>query len=131
MKTINTVGQISSQVSHRLKAGAVAATSFGAAPAAITTIFAVHGSVTFAMVSALLLPIMIIFIVICPAIWSRKPARRKAALDVIDRLLGRQSKKATGPHLAPTHPRPSKRAGKQVEHRQNQHTRQPAKRQPS
>lgn len=33
--------------------------------------------------------LLIFFLVICPAVWSRSPARQSAALAVLDRLLGR------------------------------------------
>ncbi|MEU5794895.1 hypothetical protein ABZ800_15460 [Streptomyces sp. NPDC047813] len=34
--------------------------------------------------------LLIFFLVICPAVWSKSPARQSAALAVLDRLLGRQ-----------------------------------------
>lgn len=33
--------------------------------------------------------LLLLVVVVGPAIWSRKPLRRAAALDVLDRLLGR------------------------------------------
>lgn len=35
--------------------------------------------------------LLIFFLVICPAVWSKSPDRQSAALAVLDRLLGRPS----------------------------------------
>jgi hypothetical protein len=49
-----------------------------------------------AAVDPLILPIsgvalLIIVLVVWPAVWSRKKARREAALEVLDRIFGRKS----------------------------------------
>lgn len=86
---LNTVSNAPSRTSRLPKAAKLAATGTSAAPATVSAALAIHGSIALAITSAFLLPILIIVLVICPAIWSRKSERRKAALDVIDRLLGR------------------------------------------
>jgi hypothetical protein len=50
-----------------------------------------------AAVDPLILPIsgvalLIIVLVVWPAVWSRKKARREAALEVLDRIFGRKSR---------------------------------------
>lgn len=39
-------------------------------------------------------PLLAFACVVCPAVWSRNAARRRAALDVLDRLLGRDATSA-------------------------------------
>jgi hypothetical protein len=45
--------------------------------------------------------LLIFFLVVCPAVWSRSPDRQSAALAVLDRLLGRPGDR----------PKPRKRRG--------------------
>ncbi|MDQ0386835.1 hypothetical protein J2S54_003655 [Streptomyces sp. DSM 42143] len=45
----------------------------------------IAGAPTFAVA------MLIFFLVICPAVWSKSPDRQVAALAVLDRLLGRPS----------------------------------------
>ncbi|MCB5910143.1 hypothetical protein [Streptomyces pinistramenti] len=63
----------------------LAMTSTGALAAAL------QGSMTVAAMSSapsLILGSFFFFGVVCPAVWSRKPQRQKAALDVMTSLLG-------------------------------------------
>ncbi|MEU3616047.1 hypothetical protein ABZ725_27480 [Streptomyces sp. NPDC006872] len=71
--------------SRRLAAG-VAATSAGPFAAGL------QGDLTIAVISAapgLVLGLSFFFGVVCPAVWSRKAQRQKAALNVMNSLLGR------------------------------------------
>ncbi|MFF9664696.1 hypothetical protein ACF1FY_21685 [Streptomyces althioticus] len=42
---------------------------------------------------AFVVAMLIFFLVICPAVWSKSPDRQVAALTVLDRLLGRPSER--------------------------------------
>lgn len=62
----------------------------GAGPVAV----GLQGDMTLAVVSAVpgvVLGLLFFFGVICPAIWSRKVRRQKAALEVMNSLLGRST----------------------------------------
>lgn len=54
----------------------------------------VQGDMTLAMISAVpgvVLGLLFFFGVICPAVWSRKVRRQRAALNVMNSLLGRST----------------------------------------
>jgi hypothetical protein len=49
----------------------------------VTHTLSSQGAFWLAVLSLALFAVLVVF----PAVWSRKPARRKAALDVLDRLI--------------------------------------------
>jgi hypothetical protein len=74
-----------------LASAGLAMTSTGALAAGL------QGSMTVAAMSAapsLVLGSFFFFGVVCPAVWSRKPQRQKAALDVMASLLGQAPRRS-------------------------------------
>ncbi|MFJ8436991.1 hypothetical protein ACIQ9P_37430 [Kitasatospora sp. NPDC094019] len=54
----------------------------------------VQGNTTIAAITAtptLVASLLFFFGVVCPAVWSRKPQRRTAAIKVLNTLIGRSS----------------------------------------
>lgn len=72
------------------KASALAAAGLSVGPMGTSAALALHGCYILSFIAAFLLPTLVLALVICPAIWSRKDERRRASLEVLDRLLGQQ-----------------------------------------
>ncbi|MFE4973479.1 hypothetical protein ACFRAR_15360 [Kitasatospora sp. NPDC056651] len=56
------------------------------------TVAGLQGNTTIAVISAapgLAVGLLFFFGVVCPAVWSRKPQRRRAALNAMNALIGR------------------------------------------
>lgn len=84
----------SGQASRRLMLPIAVGGSLSAAPIVSAvrqdyTAGIIAGAPTFAVT------LLIFFLVICPAVWSRSPDRQSAALAVLDRLLGRPGDRPT------------------------------------
>lgn len=83
--------QVAGQTPHRSASRWLA--PVGAAATGIGPITAgLQGNTTIAVISAapgLILVTLLFFGVVCPAVWSRRTQRQKAALNVLNALIGR------------------------------------------
>lgn len=85
-ETAQTAGIAPRHASRWLAPAGVAATSAGPFAAGL------QGNKTIAVISAapsLVLGLLFFFGVVCPAVWSRKTQRQRAAINVMNSLIGR------------------------------------------
>lgn len=87
-----------------VRAGRIAALA-SAGPSGASIAFAWHGAVALAISAPLILPVALLLLVVAPAVWSRKDDRRTAAINVLDRLLGRAAEAPAVDQLEPHVPR--------------------------
>lgn len=82
--------------SARSRARSAAVIGGSAAPTIALSAAAVWSENYFPAIIGALLPVFVFVCVVCPAVWSRNPARRRAALAVLDRLLGCDEARSPG-----------------------------------
>ena len=79
--------------SSRLRARNAAIIGGSAAPTVTLSVAAVWSGNFLPALICSVLPVCVFICVICPAVWSRDASRRRAALAVLDRLLGQDEVK--------------------------------------